>query len=218
MRAKETQSSLGASAGEVLAPFNLSADTIARLELHAALLNKWQKTINLVASSTLNDVWSRHFLDSVQVSAALPQARRWVDLGSGAGFPGLVTAILLRDISGACVHLIESDQRKCAFLQHVSRETEAPVVIHAARAESVLSSWNEPVDAVSARGLAPLTHLVLLSQKLLDKGAIGVFPQGKTALPELTDSSLENRFNVETQESTTSVGSWLAIVRAKPMI
>ena len=108
-----------------LALFPLPPETERRLAIYADLLAKWQKTINLVAASTLPHLWMRHFADSLQVQAAAPAAGCWVDLGSGAGFPGLVTAIRLAEEPGATVHLIESDQRKCAFLREVSRETGA---------------------------------------------------------------------------------------------
>ncbi len=121
-----------------LALFPLPPETQQRLAIYAELLRKWQKTINLVAASTLPHIWTRHFADSLQVQAAAPEALIWVDLGSGAGFPGLVTAIRLADKPGAKVHLIDSDQRKCAFLREVSRETAAPAIVHDGRIESVV--------------------------------------------------------------------------------
>src|SRR5580692_3450923 len=109
----------------------------ARLAVFADLLLKWQKVINLVSAATLPQLWTRHFVDSLQVQAVAPEVRLWVDLGSGAGFPGLVTAIALADVPGAQVHLIDSDQRKCAFLREVSRETGAPAVVHTGRIEDI---------------------------------------------------------------------------------
>ncbi len=203
---------------EALAAFDLPPETMARFEIYAGILRKWQKTINLVGPSTLNHLWTRHFGDSLQVCAALPAARRWIDIGSGAGFPGLVTAIKLAPLDGARVYLVESDQRKCAFLRDVSRETGAPVEIHTGRAEGFLATFADPIDAISARALAPLPNLIRLAENLLEKGAIGVFPQGQNASIELTDSSLVNRFNVEEIPGDFSPGSRLAIVRAKSMI
>ena len=105
----------------VLAP--LPEAVRRRLTLYADLLVRWQATINLVSPKTLPDLWTRHIGDSLQAQAAAPNARRWVDLGSGGGFPGLVTAILLADEPDASVHLVESDKRKAAFLRTVARET-----------------------------------------------------------------------------------------------
>ncbi len=200
---------------EVLRGFDLSADILARLEIYAALLRKWQRTINLVAPSTLDHIWTRHFADSWQVSEAVSDAKLWIDLGSGAGFPGLVTAIRLVGVPGAKIHLVESDQRKCAFLRDVSRETGAPVEIYAERIETLLAHFDEPIEAVSARALAPLPQLVLYAEKLLEKGAVGVFPQGQKASGELTDSGLIDRFTVDERPSLVSPGSWLAMVRVK---
>jgi 16S rRNA (guanine527-N7)-methyltransferase len=199
-----------------LALFPLDPETERRLAIYAELLLKWQKTINLVAKSTLPHVWTRHFADSLQVHAAVPKARRWVDLGSGAGLPGLVTAIRLANEAGACVHLIDSDQRKCAFLREVSRETGAPTVVHAGRIESVIDEIGEPIDAVSARALAPLPVLVGYATKFIEKGAIGVFPQGQDIAAELTDSPTLSKFDITTRKSLTSPSSRLAILRAKP--
>ena len=193
----------------------LPDDVGRRLRLYAGLLIHWQKTINLVAPSTLPDLWSRHIGDSLQVQAAAPNARRWVDLGSGGGFPGLVTAILLADAPGARVHLVESDKRKAAFLRHVSRETGVPAVVHAERIETFAPAHTEPVDAVSARALAPLTTLVRHAEIFLLAGAIGVFPKGQQAAAELTALERGRRFRVEFRPSATRDGASLMIVTAE---
>ncbi len=185
-----------------------------RLTLYADLLMRWQATINLVAPSTLPDLWSRHIGDSLQVLAVAPDARRWVDLGSGGGFPGLVTAIMLADTADATVHLVESDKRKVAFLRTVSRETGAPATIHAERIERFAPAHLAPVDAVSARALAPLSQLVAWSEKFLLEGAIGIFPKGETVSAELTALAGDNRFRVESRPSRTRDASSLVIVSA----
>lgn len=196
----------------VLAP--LKEETRRRLVLYADLLVRWQGTINLVSPKTLPDLWSRHIGDSLQVQAAAPAARRWVDLGSGGGFPGLVTAILLADEPGATVHLVESDKRKAAFLRTVARETGAPATIHAERIEAFVPSHVEPVDAVSARALAPLPQLVAYAQLFLQAGALGVFPQGESAAAELTGSDLDRRLHIDIVPSRVRDGSRLLLVRA----
>lgn len=187
-----------------------------RLTLYADLLVRWQATINLVSPKTLPDLWTRHIGDSLQVQAALPDARRWIDLGSGGGFPGLVTAILIADEPGASVHLVESDKRKAAFLRTVAREVGAPATIHAERIETFVPAHALPVDAVSARALAPLPRLLTFAQLFLDAGAVGVFPQGEAAAAELTGSGLDRRFHIDIRQSRLRDGSSLFLVRAAP--
>ena len=193
----------------------LSAESVRRLRLYADLLRRWQATINLVAPSTLPDLWSRHVGDSLQVQAAAPNALRWLDLGSGGGFPGLVTAIVLADTPRAVVHLVESDKRKAAFLRAVSRETGAPAVVHAERIERFTAWFDEPVDAVSARALAPLAALVAFSEKYLLKGAIGVFPKGQAAEAELTEAARDPRFTLSVRPSRTQASARLVIVTVR---
>ena len=185
-----------------------------RLAIHADLLVRWQATINLVAPSTLPEFWSRHIADSLQVQAAVPDAKLWVDLGTGGGFPGLVTAIVLADVPGARVDCVESDKRKAAFLRAVSRETGAPAVIHAERIETFVPAHDAPVDAVSARALAPLDRLVAMAEKFLLAGAIGVFPKGQQAQAELTGLDLGRRFSAASVPSRTRAHASLVLVKA----
>ena len=164
---------------------NVDGELSERLELFEQLLLKWQPKMNLVAPSTLRSIRSRHIEDSLQVSDVLPDARRWIDLGAGAGFPGIVTALRLREQAGALVHLVESDHRKCAFLREVSRETQAPVEIHRGRIEEILPTLPE-VDAISARALASMAVLVEMTIERLEKGTMTVFLKGQDVGSELT--------------------------------
>ncbi len=152
----------------------VSRETEERLALYVALLRRWQRIKNLVGPSTLDRVWTRHIADSAQLVALLPEARSWLDMGSGAGFPGLVIAILLRDTAGAAVHLVESNARKCAFLREAARETGAAAVIHNARIENVTPTL-EYVDVITARALAPLPDLLEMGKIPLSRGATGLF-------------------------------------------
>ena len=161
----------------------VSRETLARLEAYAGLLVRWSARINLVGANTLGDLWRRHFLDSAQLLAHVPPATQSViDLGSGAGFPGLVLAIT--GVPG--VELVEADARKCAFLREAARLTDAPVVIHNARIEAA-----EPhiVDVVTARGCAPLDRLLVLAQPFIGPGTLCLFPKGERANQELTAAS-----------------------------
>ncbi|MGO9672558.1 MAG: 16S rRNA (guanine(527)-N(7))-methyltransferase RsmG [Methylocella sp.] len=207
----------GADSGPAAHPLfeQLSPAALERLTIYEALLRKWQRTINLVGPATLDAIWIRHFADSIQVSDAAPDARRWLDLGSGAGFPGLVTAIRYADEPGATVHLIESDQRKCAFLRGVSRETGAPAIIHCGRIEAILPDLDARIDAVSARALAPLPVLLGYAGKLIENGATGVFSKGQQAEAELTDSELTGRFSITTLASRTSPAARILVVKRR---
>lgn len=200
---------------EALKLFPALAAIEAELELYAALLKRWQAKINLVSSATLDDIWLRHFADSAQVLAAAPHISRWADMGAGAGFPGLVTALLLKSKPGAVVHLIESDQRKAGFLRAVSRETAAPAIVHAERAESVLRKLAGKIDGVSARALAPLPRLLELAEKPLTAGAIGVFLKGEDWRDELTAVEAIGSFTCESAESRTRKGARIVVIKRK---
>jgi 16S rRNA (guanine527-N7)-methyltransferase len=175
----------------------VSRETGDRLAVYVDLLARWRKATNLIAESTFASVWTRHIADSAQLLALAPEARRWVDMGSGAGFPGLVIAIALADVPGAIVHLIESDQRKCAFLSEAVRVTGAAATIHPRRVEAIEPSSLGPVDAVTARAFAPLPLTLKLARTWIERGAIGVFPRGESArdqvaaLPEATAYAIE---------------------------
>ena len=193
----------------------LPEETLRRLEIYANLLEKWQRVINLVGTSSVDDLWVRHFADSLQVAEAVPEARRWLDLGSGAGFPGLVTAIKYAGEPGALVHLVEAGQRKCVFLQNVIRETSAPAIVHCGRLEKVLPGLDEKIDAVSARALAPLDALLGYAEKFIDQGAVGVFSKGKLFGAELTDSLTAGKYLITTMDSQTCSAARLVLVRRR---
>lgn len=194
---------------------DLPEETLRGLEIYANLLEKWRHAVKLVGKATLNDLWVRHFADSLQVSCAVPGARRWLDLGSGAGFPGLVTAIKYADEPGAVVHLVEADRRKCAFLQHVIRETSAPAIVHCGRLEKVLPALDQTIDAVSARALAPLETLLGYAEKFIGEGAVGVFSKGKQFEAELVDSVKAGKYFITTMESQTCPAARLVLVRRR---
>ena len=188
-------------------------DACRRLRIYADLLQRWQPTVNLVAPATLAHLWTRHIADSLQVHAAVPKACRWIDLGSGGGFPGLVTAIVLAERAEARVHLVESDKRKAAFLRTVARETGAPAIIHADRIEAVVPRFDERINAVSARALAALPKLIDFAYPFLRRGAVGVFPKGETAEAELTGLAGDRRFRIDSIPSRIRDGSSLLVVR-----
>jgi 16S rRNA (guanine527-N7)-methyltransferase len=181
---------------------DVDTDLAERFQIFEDLLLKWQPKMNLVAPSTLRSIRTRHIEDSLQVSDVLPNALRWIDLGSGAGFPGIVTALRLRGREGAVVHLVESDHRKCAFLREVSRETQAPVEVHRARIEEILPTLPE-VDAISARALASMGVLVEMTRERLESGSIAVFLKGQDVGSELTKMPIYSSLKLRLVASRT---------------
>ena len=153
---------------------DVSRETIQSLRVYANLLEKWNKTINLVSKSTINHMWERHFLDSAQLWPHIPEnAKTLVDIGSGAGFAGLVLAIIGKEKKpNLRVVLIESDTRKCAFMRNVSRETNINVEIITKRIEEV---DDLKADVVTARALATVSQLLDYSKNILKKKGIGLF-------------------------------------------
>lgn len=179
----------GEEPGKADVAAHVSRETLARLETIVALLRRWQPTINLVANASLPHVWDRHVADSLQLVNHVPEKPlRWVDLGSGGGFPGLVVAAVLAGRAGAEVHLVESDSRKAAFLREAARAAQLPVLVHAARVEDVAQKLAPGTDVVSARALAPLPKLLDLAEPFLTAGALGLFPKGRDTARELTDA------------------------------
>jgi 16S rRNA (guanine527-N7)-methyltransferase len=174
---------------QALALTPVSRETLDRLDRFVATLVEWQQRINLVASSTEPKLWTRHIADSLQLITPAPNALIWVDLGSGGGFPGLVVACALADVSGARVHLVESSTKKAAFLREAVRATGAPAEIHACRIEDFVKNFAAPVDVVTARALAPLADLLTAAYPLLKTGAMGLFPKGQDVGLELTQAA-----------------------------
>ncbi len=168
-----------------------------------AELLRWQKAKNLVSASTLADVWTRHVADSLQLFGLAPQARNWLDLGSGGGFPGLVIGICLTEQGKGRIDLVESNARKCAFLRHVARLTGAPVTVHCARIDEVVASFVGKVDVVTARALAPLPELVGWCKELLRTGTLGLFPKGQYLEVELTELAKYWKIRASTVVSVT---------------
>ena len=175
----------------------VSRETVERLEAYAGLLAQWSARINLIAGSTLGDPWRRHFLDSAQLLPLIPAGTNsLIDLGSGAGFPGLVLAVM--GVEG--VELVESDARKCAFLREAARVAAAPVTIRNARIEAVPA---HSVAVATARGCAPLERLLTLCQRFIGPDTVCLFPKGEQAGQELTAAQQTWEFDVRSLPSRT---------------
>lgn len=191
----------------------VSRETAQKLDLLVAELARWQAAKNLVSGATLDQVWMRHIADSLQIFDLAPDRKRWLDLGSGGGFPGLVLGIRLAE-TGGTIDLVESNARKCAFLRHVARITGAPVRVHVARIEDVIGRYTGEVDVVTARALAPLPQLLDWCKELLRTGAIGLFPKGQHLDAELTDSARYWRIDASTVPSVTEASARILLVRS----
>lgn len=166
----------------------VSRETVERLVTHRRLLEAWAEAINLVGPKELDEYWRRHALDCAQLVALAPSARHWVDLGAGAGFPGLVVAALLAGGPGAQVDLVEANAKKCAFLREAARAMAVPARVQFGRIESVVPGRIGACDVVCARALAPLSRLINHAKPLLDGGAIGLFPKGADWESELLEA------------------------------
>lgn len=164
--------------------FHVPRETIERLETHRRLLAEWSGRMNLVGPKELEAFWQRHALDSAQLLSLAPQAKRWADLGSGAGFPGLIVAAFLAGEPDAAIHLVESTGKKAAFLRAVAEEAALPVKVFNQRIED-FGAGEGPYDVVTARAVAPLNRLIPYAKPILDRGAQGLFHKGAEIDAEL---------------------------------
>jgi 16S rRNA (guanine527-N7)-methyltransferase len=191
----------------------VSRETSDRLDRFVDLLLDWQGRVNLIAPSTEPVLWTRHIADSLQLVGLAPEARVWADLGTGAGFPGLVIACALADSPGALVHLVESNTKKVAFLREAVRVLGAPAVIHAARAADFVKKAPAGIEVVTARALAPLPELLAAAFPLLKRGAVGLFPKGQSAAAELTEAAKCWRIQETLAVSRTDPKARIIVVR-----
>ncbi len=174
---------------------NVSRETIDKFRVYLTLLEKWQARINLVANSTLAEAWQRHILDSGQLAAFYPpQTKNIMDVGSGAGFPGLVLAIM----GGVTVDLVESDQRKAVFLSTVIRELDLPAKVHNQRIETLPQLFP---DVITARALAPVPKLLKLIENQLSPKSVCLFLKGAAVQDELTNLQTYSTMDATTHPS-----------------
>ena len=192
----------------------VSRETAERLDRFVALLLTWQKTTQLIATSTVSQLWMRHIADSLQLVDLAPDARSWVDMGTGGGFPGLVIACALAETAGARVHLVESNAKKAAFLRAAAAATESPAVVHAVRMENFVESFADAPEIVTARAVSPLSSLLGQCLPLLQRGAIGIFPKGQDVGAELTEASRYWRITAGLVPSRTDLKARIVCVRA----
>ncbi len=179
------------TADDFAAVYNVSRETLDCLQLYVDVLVHWQKRINLIGKSTVEDIWHRHIADCAQL--AIPPFDRfnvWLDLGSGAGLPGVVLAILKKPSPGAHVHLVESLGKKCAFLREAIRQTQAPATVHQVRIENLAWTDLDPApQAITARALASVNDLMKYVDSLVKKETPCVFFKGQDIDAELTEAA-----------------------------
>ncbi len=197
-----------------LALFPVSRETERRLDTYVDVLMRWQNKLNLIAPSTVRELWTRHVGDSLQLLPLAPEARTWVDFGSGGGFPGMPIACALADEPGTKVHLIESNGKKAAFLREAVRAAGVAAVIHQERAEKFAENCAEPVQVVTARALAPLKTLCDQAFPLVSRGAVALFLKGQDVDAELTSAAKYWRVEATKVPSKTSPGGSIVVIRS----
>ena len=239
-RMPATPIDLSADRQNALAMFNVSRETIARLDRFVALLLAWQHRTNLISPSTIPSLWTRHVADSLQLlqlaeaprsyppqhagedKSIYPPPRAgeariggvWLDLGSGGGFPGIVIACALAEAPGGRIHLVESNMKKASFLREAVRETKVPGIVHAARIETLVPVLGAAADYVTARALAPLPDLFEMIAPFLKKGAKAFLPKGQDLDIELTKATKHWNIEAESVPSKTSKAGRILIVHA----
>lgn len=187
-------------------PAGVSRETQKRLADYAALYERWSRNINLTALSTQKDFWRRHVADSAQLVDLAPDATRWVDLGSGGGFPGMVIAIMLQGRPDARVELVESNRKKTAFLQAVKAQCAPAAIIHAERIEQVVGKITAP-EIVTARALAALPALLEMTSPWLAAGTRALFHKGRGYAAEIEESRAKWTFDLVIHRSRIDADS-----------
>ncbi len=192
---------------------SVSRETWTRLDAFVARVLERQASMNLIAPSTIPKIWTRHVADSLQLLRLAPNTKRWIDFGSGAGFPGVVIACALAGMEGAQVHLVESTQKKAAFLRECADVLRLPAIVHAQRIEDFTRSNSVQFEVVIARAVAPLVKLLGYANPLLKTGAVGLFPKGQDVEAELTAASKSWKIDAELIPSKTDPNGRIVRVR-----
>jgi 16S rRNA (guanine527-N7)-methyltransferase len=200
---------LASDKAAALALTPVSRETEIRLDRFVELLREWQAKTNLVAPSTLPTLWTRHIADSLQLLTLAPDAKIWVDLGSGGGFPGIVLACALAEVSGGMVHLVERNAKKAAFLREALRITGASGTVHLADIEDSVDRITGPVDCVTARAVAPLHQLIGFAEPLVGRGAKALFLKGQDVEAELTKATKCWKIDSQLHSSRTGGHGWI---------
>jgi 16S rRNA (guanine527-N7)-methyltransferase len=200
---------LPADKAAALALTPVSRETEVRLDRYVDLLLQWQAKTNLVAPSTLPNLWTRHIADSLQLLTIAPSARVWADLGSGGGFPGVVLACAMAELPDTTVHLVERNAKKAAFLREALRVTNAHGVVHLSDIGDSVDRIVGRVDCVTARAVAPLHQLIGFAAPLVNQGAKALFLKGQDVEAELTESTKYWNIKPHLHPSRTGGNGWI---------
>ena len=200
---------LASDKAAALALTPVSRETEARLDRYVGLLLEWQAKTNLVAPSTLPNLWTRHISDSLQLLSLAPAAKTWVDFGSGGGFPGVVLACALAETPDATVHLVERIAKKAAFLREAIRVTGSPGTVHPADIGDIVDRLAGSVDCVTARAVAPLHQLIGFAEPLVRRGAKALFLKGQDVEAELTEATKYWKIEPRLHSSRTGGHGWI---------
>jgi 16S rRNA (guanine527-N7)-methyltransferase len=203
---------LAADRERALALTPVSRETLVRLDCFVELLLETQSHTNLIGPATVPALWTRHIADSLQLLDLAPNARIWLDLGSGGGFPGLVIACALADRPDAMVHLVESTGKKAAFLRQVADTLALPAIVHHGRIEDFSPDF--VADVVTARALAPLDRLFSYVAPFLISGAKALLSKGQDVEVELTEAAKCWKIDTELAVSRTNPASRILVVRS----
>lgn len=190
---------------------DVSRETFERLEAYVALIEKWNPKINLVSKSSLPEIWDRHIWDSAQIFDIAVEGSVWADFGSGGGLPGIVLAIFSKELRPDMqFYLVESDQRKCAFLRNAVREIGLNVKVHAERIEVL-----DPIGAsvISARALTDLNGLLEFVERHSAKNGVAILPKGETWEKEILQA--QENWSFEYEEITSKTNNDAAILKIK---
>ncbi len=206
---------------EIRRTFDVSRETMAKLEGYVALLLKWQAKINIIGPSTTEQVWDRHIADSLQLTSIISELRpgdhvSLLDLGTGAGLPGIPLALHLAQEQGVLVHLVDSNSKKAAFLREATRITGIDAKVHCTRIEAIEQKEVTPVpNVVVSRALAPLDQLVAWSQPWIEQGAVGVFQKGRSVEKEIAATDRSRPFDYKVVQSPLNPESSMVVVEAR---
>ena len=203
---------LAADRARALALTPVSRETLARLDRFVELLLDTQSHTNLIGSGTIPELWTRHIADSLQLIELAPDAKVWLDLGSGAGFPGLVIACALTDRPGPLVHLVESTGKKAVFLRNVAEALALPATVHHIRAEAFSPTFG--AEVITARAVAPLSKLFGYVAPLLKSGAKALLPKGQDVEVELTEAAKYWKIEADLVASRTKPDGRIVVVHA----
>tara|TARA_A100001037_G_scaffold70931_1_gene63474 strand:- start:829 stop:1458 length:630 start_codon:yes stop_codon:yes gene_type:complete len=195
--------------------YNVSRETISKLEIYAECLIEWQSKFNLIGKSTINSLWHRHILDSIQLVSTIPEDfQSLMDIGTGAGLPGFILAIYYNEL-GKDIYLVDSNKKKCTFLDHVATRCNVDVKIYGERLQDLAVKDSFKVDVITARAFASIDNIMSLSRPYSHKKTKYLLQKGVNAKSELTNAKISSKLRVELINSVTQENSYILNIERK---